>query len=75
MAYAGRTCGDCKLFDFTQGTAGKCYWRFPECTGPKCREAWWCPHFTDQNGCQPLLECEEDELPEWTRSDQMDLFT
>lgn len=69
-----RACGECKLFDFTKGSSGNCSWGIPECTGPAADHAKWCPLFTDQNGYQPLLDCEEEDLPEWTRSNQMTLF-
>ena len=74
MASASRACGDCKLFDVTKGKAGLCSWGIPECTGPAGTHAKWCPLFTDHNGYQPLLDCEEEDLPEWTRSSQMTLF-
>lgn len=68
-------CGECKLFDITKGTNGKCSWGIPECSGPTARHARYCPLFTDQNGYQPLLDCPEEDLPEWTRSEQLDLFS
>lgn len=74
MSPAGRTCGECKLFDFAKGPAGLCSWLVPECKGPTSVHAKYCPLYTEPNGYQPLLDCDEDELPEWTRSTQMTLF-
>ena len=74
MAAASRTCGDCKLFDHSKGAAGQCSWKVPECTGPSGTHAKWCPLYTDQNGYQPLLDCTEEDLPEWVNSEQMSLF-
>ena len=74
MASAGRSCGDCKLFDYSKGQTGLCSWGIPECKGSSADHAKWCPLFTDQNGRQPLLDCDEEDLPEWTRSEQMQLF-
>jgi len=67
-------CGDCKLFDHSKGAAGQCSWQIPECKGPQHSHANWCPLFTDQNGYQPLLDCAEEDLPEWVNSEQMSLF-
>ena len=72
MAY-GDTCSDCQLFDHAKGVAGQCSWGIPECKGPKSKQAELCPLFTDENGVQWMLECPEEELPEWTRTDQLTL--
>ena len=69
-----RACGECKLFDTTKGPNGLCSWGIPECSGPNATHAKWCPLFTDHTGYQPLLDCPEEDLPEWTRSQQMTLF-
>ena len=73
----GDACGDCGLFDHTKGKAGQCSWAIPECNGPRAKHAERCPLFTDQNGVQWLLECPEEDLPDWTREriTQMDLFS
>ena len=67
-------CGECKLFDTTKGRNGLCSWGIPECKDQWSEHAKWCPLFTDENGFQPLLDCSEEELPEWTRAKQTSLF-
>lgn len=74
MSSASRVCGTCKLFDTTKGKAGSCSWGIPECKGNDSTHATWCPLFTDSKGNQPLLDCEDKDLPEWARSQQMTLF-
>jgi len=69
---AGSVCGDCELFDNTQGTVGKCCWGIRECKGPSSSFASECALFM-KDGKQFLLDCAEDELPEWARSDQLTL--
>lgn len=64
-------CGECKAFDFTKG---KCSWGIKECKDQWSKHAKWCPLFTEQNGYMPLLDCPEDALPEWARSNQTTLF-
>ena len=74
MAAASRACGDCKLFDHSKGAAGQCSWKVPECSGPTATHAKWCPLYTDHNGYQPLLDCADEDLPDWVNSEQMNLF-
>ena len=69
-----RACGECKLFDTTNGPSGSCSWGIPECKDQWSDHAQWCPLFTDQTGYQPLLECAEEDLPEWTRMEQTSMF-
>ena len=66
----GQACGDCGLFDHSKGKAGECEWGIAECKGPKSRHAGYCPLFMDADGRQWLLECDDDQLPDWAKSDQ-----
>ena len=68
----GSVCGDCELFDVTKGTVGKCCWGIRECKGPSAKHAEICPLFM-KDGKQFLLDCPEQDLPEWARSDQLTL--
>ena len=74
MKLASRRCQDCHLFDSDIGVAGSCSWGIPECKGPRSLHAVRCPLFTEQNGYMPLLDCDEADLPEWTRTAQLSLF-
>lgn len=67
-------CGDCKLFGSLLSKPNCCGWQLPECKGANSEFADLCPLFTFPDGSQPLLDCEEKDLPEWTRTEQMALF-
>ena len=69
-----RRCSDCKLFGSLVSQPNKCGWLLPESTGPNGTFANECPLFTLPDGSQPLLDCEEKDLPEWTTAEQMSLF-
>ena len=66
-------CGDCKLFGSITTKPDACGWNIPECTGKSGTFAEKCPLFTYANGYQPLLDCAEEDLPEWTRTEQLTL--
>ena len=67
-------CGDCKLFGSLVSQPNACSWGVPECNkGADSTHADRCPLFTYPNGYQPLLDCAEEDLPEWTRTEQMTL--
>lgn len=66
-------CGDCKLFGTLASKPNACGWQIPECTGAKGTFASECPLFTYPNGYQPLLDCAEEDLPDWTRQEQLSL--
>ena len=67
-------CGDCKLFGSLVSRPNACGWNIPECSkGAESTFAQECSLFTYENGFQPLLDCAEEDLPEWTRQEQMTL--
>ena len=66
-------CGDCKLFGTLATKPQACGWGIPECSGPQGTFAEKCPLFTYQNGYMPLLDCADEDLPEWTRVEQTTL--
>lgn len=70
----GLRCGDCKLFGSLLSAPTKCSHGIPECTGAKGTYAEVCPVFTYPDGRQPLLDCEDEELPEWMRAEQLSIF-
>ena len=66
-------CGDCKLFGSLVSQPNACSWGIPECSGADSSHAERCPLFTYSDGFQPLLDCTDEELPEWTRTNQLSL--
>ena len=48
-------------------------WEIKECKGADSTHAAICSLFTYPNGYQPLLDCAEEDLPEWTRAKQLSL--
>lgn len=70
-----KACGECKAFDFTKGKAGLCSWGIKECKDQWSTHAKWCPLFTEPSGYMPLLDCEEEDLPEWTKTEQQSLLS
>ena len=66
-------CGDCKLFGSLVSQPNACSWGIPECKGAESAFAQECALFCHENGFQPLLDCPEEDLPEWTRQEQMTL--
>lgn len=66
-------CGDCKLFGSLATQPDACGWGIPECRGEQSTFAKECSLFTYPNGYQPLLDCPEEDLPEWTHAKQLSL--
>ena len=66
-------CGDCKLFGSITTKPDACGWEIPECKGAQSTFAQRCSLFTYPNGYQPLLDCLEEDLPEWTKAEQLSL--
>ena len=58
-------CGDCKLFGSLASKPDCCGWEIPECKGADSVFARKCSLFTFPNGYQPLLDCSEEDLPDW----------
>ena len=66
-------CGDCKLFGSLASQPNACSWGVPESKGADSTFARQCALFTYPNGYQPLLDCAEEDLPEWTSAKQLTL--
>ena len=66
-------CGDCKLFGSLISQPNACSWGVPESKGADSTFARECALFTHENGFQPLLDCPEEDLPDWTRAKQLSL--
>ena len=67
-------CGDCKLFGSLATKPDACGWSIPECRGADSTFARECSLFCYSNGYQPLLDCPEEDLPDWTKAKQLNLF-
>ena len=66
-------CSDCKLFGSLASQPNACSWGVPESKGADSLFARQCALFTYPNGYQPLLDCPEEDLPEWTTAKQLTL--
>ena len=66
-------CSDCKLFGSLASQPNACSWGVPESKGADSTFARQCALFTYPNGYQPLLDCPEEDLPEWTTAKQLTL--
>ena len=66
-------CSDCKLFGSLASQPNACSWGVPESKGADSIFARQCALFTYPNGYQPLLDCPDEDLPEWTTAKQLTL--
>ena len=64
---------DCKLFGSLASQPNACSWGVPESKGADSTFARQCALFCYPNGYQPLLDCPEEDLPEWTSAKQLSL--